>query len=45
MIGISDSSVAIPRLFTICSLNARLVWRIKHNEKPHFLTGCVVKSR
>ncbi len=23
MIGISDSSVALPRLFTICSLNAR----------------------
>ena len=34
-----------PGLFTIRPYDAVLVGRIKPNEKPHFLTGCVVKSQ
>jgi hypothetical protein len=29
----------------VCSRHALMVWGIKPNEKPHFLTGCVVKSQ
>ncbi len=25
-----------PDLLRVCPLDTRLVWRIKHNEKPHF---------
>jgi hypothetical protein len=34
-----------PDLFAICPCNAMLAGRIKPNEKPHFLMGCVVRSQ
>jgi hypothetical protein len=42
--SLTDISVTTQTGSRVCSFNALLVRGIKHNEKPHSLTGCQVKS-